>query len=70
MAAALAEAAARFRYLKFGLALILVFVGAKLLAADILKIPSLVSLAFVVLILGLAIGISLLRPAPHMAARV
>lgn len=66
----LADAAARFRYLKVGLALILVFVGAKLLAADILKIPSLVSLAVVVSILGLAIGISLLRPAPRMADRV
>ena len=66
----LAEAAARFRYLKVGLALILVFVGAKLLVADFLKIPSLVSLAIVVSILGLAVGISLLRPVPHVADRV
>lgn len=66
----LAEAAARFRYLKVGLALILVFVGAKLLVADFLKIPSLVSLAIVVSILGLAVGISLLRPEPHVADRV
>ena len=65
----LAEAAARFRYLKVGLAFILVFVGAKLLVADFLKIPSLVSLAIVVSILGLAVGISLLRPAPHVADR-
>ncbi len=62
----LAEAAARFRYLKVGLAFILVFVGTKLLVADILKIPSLVSLGIVVTILGLAVGISLLRPAPHV----
>ncbi len=66
----LAEAAARFRYLKVGLAFILVFVGAKLLVADLFKIPSLVSLAIVVSILGLAVGISLLRPAPHVADRV
>lgn len=66
----LAEAAARFRYLKVGLALILVFVGAKLLVAEFLKIPSLVSLAIVVSILGLAVGISLLRPEPHVADRV
>ncbi len=66
----LAEAAERFRYLKVGLAFILVFVGAKLLVADLLKIPSLVSLAIVVSILGLAVGISLLRPAPHVADRV
>ena len=66
----LADAAARFRYLKVGLALILVFVGAKLLAADILKIPSLLSLAIVVSILVVAIAISLLRPAPRTADRV
>ena len=65
----LADAAARFRYLQVGLALILVFVGLKLLATDILKIPSLVSLAVVVSILALAIGISLLRPAQRMADR-
>ena len=66
----LADAAARFRYLQVGLALILVFVGVKLLATDILKIPSLASLAVVVSILGLAIGISLLRPAPRPADRL
>ena len=57
----LAEAAARFRYLKVGLAVILVFVGAKLLLADIYKIPPLISLAVVVSILGLAVGASLRR---------
>ncbi|OGN81174.1 MAG: hypothetical protein A2X23_06845 [Chloroflexi bacterium GWC2_73_18] len=60
----LAEAAARFRYLKVGLALILVLVGSKLLVAEILEIPSLVSLAIVLSILGLAIAISLLRSTP------
>lgn len=57
----LAEAAARFRYLKVGLALILVFVGGKLLVADMYKISPLISLAVVVSILGLAVGASLLR---------
>ena len=56
----LAEAAARFQYLKLGLALILVFVGGKLLLADIFKIPPLISLAVVVSILVLAVGGSLL----------
>lgn len=56
-----AEAAARFRYLKVGLALILVFVGGKLLLADIFKIPPLISLAVVVSILGVAVGASLRR---------
>jgi len=55
----LAEAAARFRYLKVGLALILVFVGGKLLVADVFKIPPLISLAIVLAILGLAVGASL-----------
>ena len=57
----LAEAAARFQYLKIGLALILVFVGAKLLLADTFKIPPLVSLAVVIAILGVAVGTSLRR---------
>jgi len=57
----LAEAAARFRYLKVGLAFILVFVGGKLLLADIFKIPALISLAVVVSILVVAVGASLHR---------
>jgi len=57
----LAEAAARFRYLKVGLAFILVFVGSKLLLADLFKIPPLISLAVVLSILGVAVGSSLLR---------
>jgi tellurite resistance protein TerC len=58
----LADAAARFRHLKTGLALILVFVGAKLLLADWLHLPALVSLAAVVLILAASIAASLLLP--------
>ena len=66
----LAEAAARFRYLKVGLALVLVFVGGKLLLADIFKIAPLVSLAVVLVILAVAVGASLRRspsPAPDGA---
>ncbi len=55
----LAEAAARFRYLKIGLALVLLFVGAKLLVAGFLEISPLVSLAVILSILGLAVGASL-----------
>jgi tellurite resistance protein TerC len=58
----LAGAAARFRYLKTGLALILVFVGAKLLLAEWLHLPALVSLGTVVLILVASIATSLLIP--------
>lgn len=57
----LAEAAARFQYLKIGLALILVFVGGKLLLADTFKMPPLISLAIVLAILGVAVGASLRR---------
>jgi len=57
----LAEAAARFRYLKVGLAFVLVFVGVKILVADFLKIDPIVSLAVIVSILGLCIGASLRR---------
>ncbi|MFN8620703.1 MAG: TerC family protein [Chloroflexota bacterium] len=56
----LADAADRFRYLRFGLAAVLVFVGAKMLLADILKTPPLVSLAVIVGILGLSVVASLL----------
>jgi len=58
----LAGAAARFRHLKIGLALVLVFVGAKLLLADWLHVPALVSLGTVVLILAIAVVASLLDP--------
>ena len=57
----LADAAARFRYLKVGLAFVLVFVGVKLLVADIFKIPPLISLAVILSILGLAVVASLRR---------
>jgi tellurite resistance protein TerC len=54
----------RFRYLNLGLAVVLVFVGAKMTLADLFGIPVFVSLAVVVVTLGAAVGASLLRPAP------
>jgi tellurite resistance protein TerC len=57
----LADAAERFRHLKTGLALVLSFVGLKLLLGDVLHLPSLVSLAVVVAILGAAVVASLLH---------
>ena len=57
----LADAAARFRYLKVGLAFVLVFVGVKILVADFLKIDPIMSLAVIVSILGLCIVASLRR---------
>ena len=53
----------RFRYLKFGLVGILLFVGAKLLLAGVWTIPIAVSLAVIAGILAVAIGASLVRDA-------
>ena len=50
----------RFAYLKAGLALVLVFVGVKMLAADWVQIPAAASLGVIVLILAAAIGCSVL----------
>lgn len=51
---------ADLRYLKPALAAVLVFVGSKMLLVDVYKIPSLLSLAVIVSILGVAITASLL----------
>jgi len=52
----------RFHYLGTGLALILIFIGAKMVGASFLKIPSIVSLGVIALILAGAVTLSLLRP--------
>ncbi len=52
---------ARFRYLNLGLAVVLVFVGAKMTLADVYDIPVFLSLAVVVATLGAAVAASLLR---------
>jgi tellurite resistance protein TerC len=53
----------RFHYLKIGLSVVLVFVGVKMLLADIYKIPIGVSLGVIALVLGVATAASLLWPA-------
>ena len=63
----LAGMADRFHYLKYGLAVVLVFIGAKMLAAQWYHLPVHVSLGIVGLILLVAIAASLLRPARHSA---
>lgn len=52
----------RFQYLRFGLAVVLVFVGVKLVLADLYHIPIGVSLGVIAIILTAAIVVSLLRP--------
>ncbi|WP_374261319.1 TerC family protein [Zoogloea sp.] len=57
----MAGMADRFSLLKYGLALVLVFIGAKMLLVDVVKIPVLVSLAVVAVLIGGAVALSLLR---------
>ena len=52
----------KFVYLKLGLALVLVFVGAKMMLVDVLKVPTAVSLGVVALLIGGSVALSLLRP--------
>jgi tellurite resistance protein TerC len=58
----LADVIERFHYLRFGLSAVLVFVGAKMLAADIYKVPIGVSLAVVLLLIGVSAVASWLWP--------
>ena len=58
----LAGMADRFHLLSYGLAAVLVFVGAKMLLADLFQLPVLVSLCVVALLIGGAIAASLWLP--------
>jgi tellurite resistance protein TerC len=64
---ALAGVMEKFHYLKVGLALVLVFVGVKMLIAGLYKVPILASLLVIVLLLGGAVLVSLLRPPRNSA---
>ncbi|WP_281205283.1 TerC family protein [Nocardia shimofusensis] len=57
----LADLMHRFIYLKLGLAIVLVWVGVKMLLLEIYKIPTTASLAVVVVILAVAVAASLTR---------
>ncbi|MEU7052077.1 TerC family protein [Streptomyces eurythermus] len=62
----------RFHYLSKGLALILAFIGVKLvlqashktISSAVPEIPSLLSLAVIAIVLAVSVGLSLLRPPP------
>ena len=58
----LADVIHRLRYLKAGVSVVLVFVGAKMLIADLYKVPIGLSLAIIVGVLALATAASLMRP--------
>src|SRR5512137_314120 len=59
----LADAADRFSLLKYGLALVLIFVGAKMLLIDVWKIPVALSLGVVAAIIGTSVWLSLRKDA-------
>ena len=52
----------RFRYLNVGLAVVLVFVGLKMVVSDLFHVPVYVSLAVIVVTLVIAVAASLRRP--------
>lgn len=58
----LAAIADKFRYLKTGVCVLLVFIGAKMLIHEYLEIDAIVSLLFIVAVLIISIGASLMIP--------
>jgi tellurite resistance protein TerC len=57
----LAGMLSRFRYLQVGLAVVLVLVGGKMLASDLVHVPIWLSLVLICAVIGGAMGLSLLR---------
>lgn len=55
----------RFRYLKYGLGAVLLFIGAKMLVSWRFEIPIGISLAVVALVLMVSIGLSFVLPLPR-----
>lgn len=58
----------KFRFLKYGLGAVLLFIGVKMLLSWYIEIPIGVSLGVVALLLGGSIGLSFLRPASEDSA--
>ncbi len=58
----LSHALDKFHYLKHGIAIILTFVGLKMLTKDVAEVPMLWSLAFIVCTMALSVAASLLLP--------
>lgn len=59
---ALAGMMEAFDYLHYGLSVVLIFIGAKMLAAHYVDIPTIWALAFVLVVLSTSVVASLLRP--------
>lgn len=64
----LAGMADRFHLLPYGLALVLMFIGAKMLVVDLVKIPIGISLGVVVATIAATVVLSLLRPSAKTSA--
>lgn len=58
----------RFAYLKYGLALVLVFVGTKMMLIDVFKVPTVVSLGVIATLIGASVVYSLYRAPRHAPA--
>ena len=54
----------KFRYLKIGLSVVLIFVGAKMLLADAYEVPIGLSLGIIALVIAASVLISLISPTP------
>jgi tellurite resistance protein TerC len=63
----LADVIHRFHYLKLGLSMVLVFVGVKMLATDVYKVPVGVSLAVILVVLAASVAASWLWPVTPLA---
>jgi tellurite resistance protein TerC len=59
---ALAGLIEMFRYLHYGLAVVLMFVGVKMIGSNYLHLPTWVALGVVVVVLGVAVAASILNP--------
>ena len=65
----LADVADRFHLLKYGLALVLVFIGTKMLIVDLYKIPVLLALGVVATILVVSVILSLVTTRPGTSVK-
>jgi len=58
----LAGMAEKFHLLTYGLAAVLVFIGAKMLLVSVVKVPVFIALGVVALLIGAAMALSLVIP--------
>jgi tellurite resistance protein TerC len=59
---ALAEMMERFHYLHYGLSVVLIFIGLKMIGSHYIEVPTEWALGIVLLVLGTSIVVSLAKP--------